>query len=170
MTWIKAEFSKPAAVAVTDIEAVVENAADIGNNVVNALKNFIATPTGQSIEQIINNIPGVGPYVTDVLNFLPTIVVALGWTKAEFTKSPQQVVIDGVTAAVNAITPNVKATNLATLAAHVTDYVQVLSGAASNIQLALAAAPAVHANLPTEVEPTISNMPNSAPSNVVIPG
>jgi hypothetical protein len=66
-------------------------------------------------------------------------MIDLGWAKAEFTKSPEQVVIDGITTAVNAPTANVKATNLITLNAHINNAISGIS-----IQAAASIAPGVH--------------------------
>lgn len=123
---------------------VVETGATIADNLVNGLKNWLATPAGQTVEDVITAIPGIGPYATDVLNFLPTLMVDLGWAQAEFTKSPQQVVVDGITAAVNAATPNIKSTNLSVLQAHVNTYLTTLAGAPVPIQASLTQANPVH--------------------------
>lgn len=143
VTFVKSEWAKISGDA-TAVEAALETAATIGVNVVTGLKNWLATPGGQLVEDVISNIPGVGPYVTDVLKFLPQLLIDLNFAKQEFTKSPQQIVIDGITAAVNAPNQNIKATNLAVIAAHVTTYVSGLAGAQQSIQSALSATPAVY--------------------------
>lgn len=116
-TFIEKEVKLIPGVATT-VVSDVDLAANIANNLVNQLKNYIASPAGQVLTTIIEAVPGIGPYVGDVLNFLPKIVTDLGWATAEFTKSPQQVVIDGLTAAINNPNVAVKASNLLTLAGH----------------------------------------------------
>lgn len=127
------------------VEAALETAATIGDNLVNALKDWSVTPDGQAVEQVISNVPGIGPYVSDVLKFLPTLLVDLGHAKAEFTKSPAQIVQDGFAAAINAATPNIKASNLIVIAGHIVTEISALAGAPQSIQSAISAAPTVHA-------------------------
>jgi len=117
-TFVSTEIKKITGAA-PKIEADLEAAATFGVNAVNSLKAYIATPQGTGLEAVIEAIPGIGTYAADVINFLPQLVVDLGWAKNEFTKSPADVLTDGLTVAINAATPNVKATNLATLAAHI---------------------------------------------------
>lgn len=131
----------------TAVESALENAANVGIGIVSGLKNWLATPTGQTVEAVVTNIPGVGPYAVDVLNFLPTLLIDLGLAKAEFTKSPEQVVIDGFTNAVNANTADVKATHLNSIASNLTKFVSGLSGAEQSIQSALSATPAIYAGV-----------------------
>lgn len=158
ITWVENTAKNVASFVTTEIakikgeapvvEAALENAATIATNAVNGLKNFIASPTGQTIEGVLESIPGIAPYLTDVLNFLPTLVVQLGWAKAEFTKSPAQILTDGVTTAVNAATANVKATNLAVLSAHINTFVSGLSQAPISVQAALSVTPTVYTTTP----------------------
>lgn len=129
---------------VPQIEAALENAATIANTAVNALKNWTVSPQGIAIEDVISGVPGIGPYVTDVLTFLPKLLIDLGWAKAEFTKSPAQIVQDGINAAVNAATPDIKASNLAVLQAHINTQISALSKAPISIQGALSIAPTVY--------------------------
>lgn len=145
-SFVKSEWAKISGDA-TAVESALETAATIGVNVVTGLKNWSASPGGQLVEDVISNIPGVGPYVTDVLKFLPQLLIDLNFAKYEFSKSPAQIVSDGITAAVNAATPNIKATNLAVIAAHVTTYVSGLAGAQQSIQSALSATPAVYVGI-----------------------
>lgn len=118
VTFIGHEIGLIPGVAAT-VVADVDLAANIANNLVNSLKTYIASPGGQVLVSVIEAVPGIGPYVGDVLNFLPKIVTDLGWARSEFTKSPQQVVIDGLTAAANTTNAGVKASNLLTLAGHI---------------------------------------------------
>lgn len=129
------------------IEAALENAATVANNLVNGLKNWIASPAGKTIEAIIAEIPGISPYLTDLLNFLPTLVVDLGWAKNEFTKSPADVLADGIDTAVNNANSDVKATNLITLQAHINKFVSGLSQAPQSIQTAISIAPTVYSGV-----------------------
>lgn len=142
--FIKAEIAKITGVAST-VEADVESASGIAIALVNGLKTFIASPVGKDLETIISNIPGVGPYLTDILNFLPTLVTGLGWAKSEFTKSPEQVVIDGLTAATNVADPNIKASNLITIAGHIITLISTLQKAPVTIQTAISSVPAIYA-------------------------
>ena len=150
--FIKAEVAKITGVAST-IETDVESAASIGINLVNALKDFIASPTGKVIEDVIGAVPGIGPYLTDVLNFLPTLMTDLGWAQAEFTKSPAQVVVDGITSAVNTA-GNVKATNLITVAGHIITLISGLQKAPISIQAAISLVPASYATVTPPATPT----------------
>lgn len=134
----------------TTIEADLENAANIGINITNALKNYIASPTGQDIVAIISAIPGVGPIASQVINALPQILVDLGHAQFEFTKSPLQVVQDGLTSMVNAPTSNVKATNLTTLASHVATTVSTVLGKAASIQSMIALVTSLYSNTATK--------------------
>jgi hypothetical protein len=141
--FVKKEWAKISGDA-TAVETALETAATIGVNVVTGLKDWLASPGGQLVEDVISNIPGVGPYVTDVLKFLPQLLIDLNLAKYEFSKSPAQIVSDGISAAVNAPNSNIKATNLAVIAAHITTYVSGLAGAQQSIQSALSATPAVY--------------------------
>lgn len=143
-SFVKKELAKISG-DITAVEAALETAATIGVNVVTGLKNWLATPGGQLVEDVISNIPGVGPYVTDVLKFLPQLLIDLNLAKYEFSKSPAQIVTDGLTAAINAPNANIKATNLAVIAAHITTYVSGLAGAQQSIQSALSSVPAIYA-------------------------
>lgn len=149
--WIKSEWAKITGDA-TVVTNTIENIAVIANGVVNNLKNWIATPAGQTIEAIISQVPGIGPYATDVINWLPTLMVDLGWAQNEFTKSPAQVLTDGVTYAVNAANPNVKASNLIVLQGHITTKVSSLAKTPATIQTAISIAPTVYA-APATVSP-----------------
>lgn len=133
---------------VPQVEAALENASTIANNIVNGLKDYFTSPTGKTIAGIIENVPGVGPYLTDILAFLPELITGLGWAKNEFTKSPQDIVHDGITAAMLAPTGNIVATNLITLNAHLTTKISELSKAPLSIQAATSIAPAVYAGIP----------------------
>jgi len=141
--FVKSEIAKLAGDA-TVVESAIESAANIADSLVNSLKNWVATPAGQAIESVIEAVPGIGPYVADILNFLPQLVTDLGWAVQEFTKSPAQVVQDGITAAINAPNANIKATNLAVLNAHIVTKIGQLSQAPVTIQTALSMAPTVH--------------------------
>lgn len=167
-TFVKTELGKITGVA-TDVVSTLENAATIGDGVVNALKTWLSSPQGQAVEAVIEAVPGIGPYATDVLNFIPTLFTDLNLAVADFNKSPASLVTEGITAAVNASTPNVKATNLAVIAAHITTFVSGLAGAATTIQTALTISPAAHvANLtPAIVQGAINN---TGSSNVVANG
>jgi len=129
----------------TKVIAVADDAATIANNLVNSLKMFSATPEGQTIEAVIEAVPLIGPYVSDVLKYLPTLVADLGWATSEFTKSPAQVVTDGITAVLNGTNANVKATNLISLVANINTFISGLQGSATPIATAAAIAPAVYA-------------------------
>lgn len=134
-----------------DVEQVIpaiSTAAQVAVGVVNSIKEFIASPKGQALEDVIAAVPGVGPYLKDVLDFLPQLTTGLGWVIAEFSKSPAQVVQDGFNTAINAITPDIKSTNLATAAAHLTVQVSNLAGAPVSIQGATTLVNAVYANMP----------------------
>lgn len=148
--FIKTEIAKITGVAST-VEADVESASGIAIGLVNGLKNFIASPTGKDLEFIITSIPGVGPYLTDILNFLPTLVTGLGWAQSEFSKSPEQVVIDGLTSAINVADPNIKASNLITVAGHIITLVSTLQKAPVTIQTAISSVPAIYAAVTTQL-------------------
>lgn len=152
--FVKTEIAKLSGEAVV-IEAAIEKAATVADGLVNGLKNWLATPAGQTVEAVISNVPGIGPYVTDVLQFLPQLLIDLGWVKAEFTKSPAQIVQDGITAAINAPNANVKASNLAVLNAHITAKIGELSQAPVTIQTALSMAPTVHVLNHGDVSPNV---------------
>lgn len=142
--FVKTEIAKIAGDAQA-VATVVENAATIADNLVNNLKNWLASPGGQVVEAIIESVPGIGPYAKDVLDFLPQLMVDLGWAQKEFTKSPAQIVIDGITQAINgAANANIKSTNLSVLQAHINTYVSTLAGAPVSIQASLTQANAVH--------------------------
>jgi hypothetical protein len=132
------------ALVATDVETAVEKEATIAVGVVNAAKGFIASPAGQTLEGLISLVPGVGPYLTDVLNLLPTVVTDANWAKAEFTKSPEQVVIDGFTAAVGVSTTQ-KVINLTGAAVQVGTLISKLSGTAASPQAFMSVIPAIYA-------------------------
>jgi hypothetical protein len=146
--WTKITGTVEAAIPV--VETKLEVGATVANDLTNALKNYVNSPQGKTISEVISLVPGIAPYEQAVLNFLPTLVQATGWAKAEFTKSPADLVVEGVTAAVSASLPDVKATNLITLAAHLNTLFTGLSIQGSTTQAA-----AVHdgVSVVTEVAP-----------------
>src|ERR1700748_723854 len=101
--FLKTEIGKITGVIQT-VETDVESAVGIGINVLEAVKTYIASPQGTGLVDLISLVPGVGPYVSDVLTLLPKVLVDANLVKADFNKSPAQLVIDGVTAAVNSPT------------------------------------------------------------------
>lgn len=148
--FLKNELAKITGVAAT-VETDVESEVGLSINVLNAAKDYIASPAGKDLELIITNIPGIGPYVTDVLNFLPQALIDLGLVQADFKKSPEQLVIDGVTAAVNSASPNSKVANLTSIAASVLTKITELQQAPVTMQTALTLIPAKYAALATAV-------------------
>lgn len=150
VTFVKAEVGKVSGVS-TDVESKLESVSTVADNAVNALKNYVASPQAQPILAVIEAIPGVGPYVQDLIIFLPQLVQDLGWAKAEFTKSPADILKEGIANAVNTPNANVKATNLITLQAHINTALSGLSIQGSTTQAA-----AVHdgGSVEAEVAPT----------------
>ena len=116
--WITGTVSKIEGDAPVVVNAL-EDGAIVANNIVNALKNFIASPLGQTIEGVISLVPGAGPYVAGALKLLPTIVTDAGWAVAEFTKSPEQLVTEGLKVAINAASADQKTLNLSNVAARI---------------------------------------------------
>lgn len=145
--------------AAPEVESALEDAATIANNLVNGLKTYVESPDGKAVLTVIENVPGVGPYVGDVIQFLPTLLIDLGWAKAEFTKSPADIVHDGVTAAINAATPNIKATNLITLQSHLNTEISSLAQKPISIQAAVALAPAVYDGIATDDSTGVTKAP-----------
>jgi len=144
------------------IVATIEGTTTIANNLVNALKNWVDSPEGQKIGQVIQSVPGIGPYVGLVYNFLPTLLVDLGHVQAEFTKSPEQIVEDGVTALVKANTSAVKATNLIALQAHINTELSAAAQAPISIQAAVSLAPTVYDGIGVSKAPlTIAPAPET---------
>lgn len=127
------------------IEAKLESAATLANNAVNSLKTWVDSPQGQRIDAVITSIPGIGAYAADILKFLPVLVQGLGWAKSEFTKSPRDIVEEGITTAVAAIDPDIKASNLITLQGHLNTLISGLQGTPQPIQTTMSIAPAVYA-------------------------
>lgn len=143
-TWIGKEVGLIPGLATT-VVSDVDLAANIANNLVNSLKAYVVSPAGQVLVSVIEAVPGIGPYVGDVLNFLPKIVTDLGWATTEFTKSPEQVVIDGVTEAVSNSNVAVKASNLLTLAGHILSAVTASQQAPVPVPTAITIAAATYA-------------------------
>jgi hypothetical protein len=145
-------FKKEVAKIPGDAAAVVstiEGTTTLANNLVNSLKTWVESPQGQSILSVINAVPGIGPYVGVVLNVLPTLLVDLGHVQAEFTKSPEQIVEDGLTKLVKANTPAVKATNLIALQAHLNTELSAAAQTPISIQAAVSIAPTVYDGIPS---------------------
>lgn len=132
---------------VTDIDKALEVAAQVSLNLVNGLKKFIDSPEGQAVEDVVKMVVPA-QWVDGALAFLPTIIADLGWAKQEFSKSPADVVKDGITFAVSSTNKDVVASNLATLAAHVNTYIGKIQGITIPIQASLSQAHVVYLGLP----------------------
>lgn len=130
-----------------DVEKALETAAQVANNAVNALKDWIATPQGQAVESVLATVVPV-QWLNGVLAFLPKILTDLGWAKQEFTKSPAQLVQDGISYATSSSNKDVVATNLATLQAHVNTYLGTVQGVTIPVQASLSQAHVVYLGLP----------------------
>lgn len=135
------------------VVATLENTSTIANNLVTGLKNWVESPQGVTVEGVIQAVPGIGPYVVTVMNFLPTLLIDLRLAQAEFTKSPAQIVQDGITAAVKANTAAVKATNLITLQAHINTQLSAAAQTPLSIQGAVSIAPAIYDGITTVIAP-----------------
>ena len=157
--FVKSEIAKIGGDAVA-VATVIESAATIADNLVNGLKNWLASPAGQLVEDIILNISGIGPYAKDVLDFLPNLIVDLGWAQAEFNKSPAQIVQDGLSYAINgAANANIKSTNLSVLQAQINTYISTLAGSPVSIQASLTQANTVHVqNASAAVPPNVQTV------------
>jgi hypothetical protein len=157
--FLKNALAKITGVAST-VGSDVESAVGLSINVLNGIKGFIASPAGKDLELIITAIPGIGPYATDILNYLPQALIDLNLVKTDFNKSPAQLVIDGVTAAVNATSPNSKVAHLTAIAASVLTKVTELQQAPVTMQTALTLIPAKYAALATDVSTLIQSDAN----------
>lgn len=145
-SWIKGAV-KAAPSVIVDVEHALETAAQVSSNLVNSLKAWVATPGGQLVKDVIETaVPA--QWVEGVLNFLPTIIQDLGWAAAEFNKSPAQIVEEGLQKAISASNPNVVATNLATLAAHINTHISSVQGVDVPIQASLSQSHVVYLGLP----------------------
>jgi hypothetical protein len=150
---------KAAPTVIVNVEHALETAAQVSSNLVNALKSWIATPTGTLVKDVIETVVPA-QWIEGVLNFLPTILQDLGWAQAEFNKSPAQIVQDGITYATSSSNPNVVATNLATLAAHINTHIGSVQGVDIPIQASLSQAHVVYLGLPG-ADTTVQDTPNA---------
>lgn len=138
---------------VIDIEHALATAAQVANNLVNGLKAFAATPEGKLLEDVITSIVPA-QWVADIVKYLPIIIQDLGWATAEFNKSSAQLVTEGIQKVLAHPNPDVIATHMASLQAHINTKVASLQGVTVPVQASLSQAHVVYLGLPdSDVDP-----------------
>lgn len=166
-SFIKTEIDKIAGDVATKVAPALTNAATIADNLVNALKNEIETPTGKTILSIVEEIVP-GAYVNTVLGFLPNLVAGLNWVKGVFTSWENEALVkSALTTAVNAATSDIKASNLITLQGHINTQLTAAMGAALSIQASVSQAATVHvvnAVVPVPPIPPVGGNTTNAPA------
>jgi hypothetical protein len=135
---------------------IVENAFASATAVVNVIKSFDGSITGQTLEAIIEALlPGTG---SAVISGLHTFLRDFGLVTAETTKTPAQVAADGLNAIAN-LTGNSKVLALSNLATVIGDAASNANGGNSTLQQAIVAVPLVY-------KPTLLDSIGSAVSQV----
>lgn len=152
-TFIKNEVTKIPG-DVQAVETALESASTVANNAVNALKDFANSPAGKTIEGVLT-VAVPGGWLAGILAALPKLIIGLGHAQEEFTKSPEQVVIDGLKNIIGKADPNITATDWIALQSHLNVNVAAQQGVQLPIQVAAAAAPAIYAGLPVDPAPAI---------------
>jgi hypothetical protein len=117
---------------------VVEDAFTKAKNIVNVLKTFLGSATGQTVEAIIElALPGLGASIITELN---TFFTDFGIVVAETGKAPEQIAADGLNA-ISKLTGDSKTLALSNVAAIIGN---AGSGAESTLQQAIVALPVVY--------------------------
>lgn len=130
----------------TVVDHALETAANVALNATNALKDWAATPAGQTIEAVIGTVVPA-QWVNGFINILPTIITDLQWAKNELDKTGRQIITDGLNAVLSS-SANGKATMLASLQAHSAVHFAAQQGVDLPIQAALSQAHVVYLGLP----------------------
>jgi hypothetical protein len=153
----------------------VEIYAVQANNLLNGIKAAVDSPTGQTIEGIIDTIiPGAA---TVFKTWLPDLFIAAGWVQAEFSKSQSQIVADGFNYLSNVAHPGIKAGNYNTVVANMTSKLAEIDGVSLPVQHALIIPQPIYLGLPlnnisaivTPV-PQVAVMPDPAAISTETPG
>lgn len=104
---------------------------------------FAASPTGQTIESIIETF--IPANLVDAAKlWLPKLFVDLKWATAETGKTDSQIISDGL-GYLASTTGNIKASQANTLAANVASFISDNQGTGLTIQQTLTAAQPIHA-------------------------
>lgn len=135
---------------------VVEDAFTKASGIVNVLKTFLGTATGQTIEAIIELVlPGLG---VTVINALNAFFTDFGLVSAEVAKTPSEIAADGLNA-LSKLTGDSKTLALSNVSAIIGN---AASGTESTLQQAIVALPVVY-------NPNVLNTPVAAPASTPNP-
>lgn len=147
-------------------QPIVENALAVANNVVNIVKTFLGSATGQTIEAIIEALaPGVSSVVFGALN---TFFTDFGLVTAEISKTPAEIAADGLNA-LSRLTGDSKTIALSNVSAIIGNAISSANNGGSTLQQAIVAAPVVYnpailntGGSPVTVANTITNSSSEA--------
>lgn len=122
-------------------ETAVEDAFTKAESVVNILKTFVGSVTGQTIIAIMEAfLPGAA---TTVINLLNEFFKDFGLVEAESTKPMEQIAADGFNA-VSKLTGNSKIVALSNIASIIGHGFSSVNGGNSTLQEAIVALPIMH--------------------------
>jgi hypothetical protein len=108
---------------------------DIAENLLNGLKNFEASPAGQTVEALIESIvPASTGLINAVKLQLPVWLKDLGWVKDETNKTLDEQWADAQAYLASIVDPNVRATQLNALKSLFTHFFATNTGATVNGQ------------------------------------
>lgn len=122
---------------------IIDDAFSKANLVVNILKTFIASPSGQTIISIISAfVPAAA--VVNVVNSIATYLTDFGHVVAEEGKPLEEIVADGVAAINSKLSGSSKALALSNLAALIGKLISDANGGTATIQQAIVTTPVVY--------------------------
>jgi hypothetical protein len=125
----------------TKEKPVVESAFSAAVGVVNIVKTFLGSATGQTIEAIIEVVaPGAGIAVITALN---TFFTDFGIVTAEASKTPSQLAADGLNA-ISKLTGDSKTLALSNVSSIIGHAISSINAGASTLQQAIVSIPLVY--------------------------
>jgi hypothetical protein len=143
VAWAKKELGIAGA-DVTRAEADLLNVATIGSNILEAAKNWVASPLGKTLLSVIEAVPGVGPIAQEVVDkILPASIGALTTIEAD-ASNPEELVTYGLNAIGQKAAADEVAVAYTGVSALITNRIAPLLNVVSTIQTALSVTPSVY--------------------------
>jgi len=139
---------KKAPTVMADAEKAIESATQVAVNVTTAIKNYAASPTGQTIEAVIGTVVPA-QWVQGFINVLPTILTYLHLLEVELDK-PLRDQINDALLKVNTASADSTAVTWAALQAHSAVHFAGVQGIDYPVQAALTSAHVAYLGLPED--------------------
>jgi hypothetical protein len=126
--------------ALDGLKTFAKVAFTYGNDLVNAIKVFEATPAGKAVDSVLDTIAGavIPPaYMTAFKAWFPILLKDLGWVQNELNKTDDQIAADFATWFNGMVNPDAKASVAHVIAGNASKFVSDQSGSGLTIQQAL---------------------------------